>query len=53
LGTKITNERIALLEDHAQVLIESYSDEINHGTTVTISIPLKIKNTENDECSNN
>ena len=29
LGTKITNEHIALLEDQAEVLIESYYDEIS------------------------
>ena len=47
LGIKITQERIALLEKNAQVQIESYTDE-DHGTIVTIEIPLKIKKTEND-----
>jgi LytS/YehU family sensor histidine kinase len=48
LGIKITKERIALLENNAQVHIESHVDEDHHGTTVTIEIPLKIKKTEND-----
>ncbi len=48
LGIKITKERIALLEENAQVQIESHIDEDHHGTIVTIEIPLKIKKTEND-----
>jgi len=48
LGTKITKERIALIEKHAFVRIESHTDENQHGTIVTIEIPLKIKKIEND-----
>lgn len=44
LGTKITRERIALLDSKAQVLIESHIDEDHHGTTVTIEIPVKYLN---------
>lgn len=42
LGTRITTERIALLESNSQVQIESHIDEDHHGTTVTIAIPLKL-----------
>ena len=43
LGTRITRERIALIESHAHVQIESHIGEAHHGTTVTIEVPLKIK----------
>ena len=43
MGIKITKERIALLENNAQVHIESYIDKDHHGTTITIELPLKIK----------
>jgi sensor histidine kinase YesM len=41
LGTRITTERIALLGNKAHVTIDSKIDEDDHGTTVTITIPLK------------
>jgi ligand-binding sensor domain-containing protein len=44
LGIKITKERIALLERNANVQIESHIEKDCHGTTITIEIPLKIKN---------
>ena len=44
LGIKITKERIALLERNANVHIESHVEKDCHGTTITIEIPLKIKN---------
>ena len=47
-GLKITNERIALLESNSEVKIESDCSEDHHGTTITISIPLKLKKTQND-----
>jgi len=43
IGIKITKEWISLLDNNAQVHIESNVDEEHHGTTITIEIPLKIK----------